>query len=61
MRLFKQIQANSWSEKETLSGRTGLGSQPEPGPDFGFSIRTETDGRDLTTTPKLTPTLDTNT
>jgi hypothetical protein len=40
------------------SGRTGLGSQPEPGPDVGFSVRTETDGRELTTTPKLTPTLD---
>jgi hypothetical protein len=41
------------------SGRTDLGSQPEPGPVFGFSVRTETDGRDLTTTPKPTPTLDT--
>jgi hypothetical protein len=39
------------------SGRTGLGSPPEPGPDFGFSVRTETNGRDLTTTPKPTPTL----
>jgi hypothetical protein len=39
------------------SGRTGFGSQPEHGPDFGFSVRTETDGRDMTTTPKPTPTL----